>query len=190
MCKSFINKIDQEWTLFLDRDGVINRRIFGGYVKEVGEFEFLHGVTESIANLSEVFGRIIVVTNQQGVGKNIMTENDLIVVHNHLISEINKAGGKIDDIIYCTKLESEKDNCRKPNNFMAIKATEKFPEIDLKKSIMVGDSLSDIQFGINSGMRTVYVKSSEINQNAIEAADLVVDSLIEFKNVVSKNKLG
>ena len=66
-------KIDRGWTLFLDRDGVINRRIVDDYVKSWDQFKFLPGVPDAIKRLAGVFGRIIVVSNQQGIGIGLMT---------------------------------------------------------------------------------------------------------------------
>ncbi len=181
-----LNKIDDSWTLFLDRDGVINKRIFGGYVTSIEEFEFLPGVLESIKYFSQIFGKIIIITNQQGVGKGIMTESELDIVHNFLQKTVAKSEGSIDGILYCTDLADSVDNCRKPSREMANKAKQTFPEIDFSKSIMVGDSLSDIQFGVNAGMNTVFVTSSEMNKEAMDLAHIRVGSLLEFKSLFDK----
>ena len=75
---NFLSKIDNSWTLFLDRDGVINRKLEGDYVKTIEEFEFLPNSLKAIVAFSNYFHKIIVVTNQQGISKKLMTENDLI----------------------------------------------------------------------------------------------------------------
>ena len=90
--------IDSSWTLFLDRDGVINVRIIDGYVRNIDEFHFLPGVLDAFRRFSEVFGRIIIVTNQQGVGKGIMSEADVEKVHSHLKSAVEGSNGRIDGI--------------------------------------------------------------------------------------------
>jgi D-glycero-D-manno-heptose 1,7-bisphosphate phosphatase len=77
-------EIDQTWTLFLDRDGVINKLLHGNYVKLVSEFEWLPDSKEAVINASKVFGRIIVVTNQRGISKGLMTAQQLSDVHSHL----------------------------------------------------------------------------------------------------------
>ena len=153
--------------LFLDRDGVINERIPGQYVKEIKDFKFISGVLDSFARLSKKAKRIIVVTNQQGVGKSLMSYDDLDLVHDHMRSEIEKAGGRIDAIFACTELATDKSNCRKPSPAMAIWAKQKFPEIDFQSSFMVGDSASDIQFGQNLGMRTILMEGKTEDQAAI-----------------------
>ncbi len=171
--------LPQEWTLFLDRDGVINTRLMGDYVKNVEEFEFLPGVLEAIAKMTSIFGRIVVVTNQQGIGKGLMTENDLAEVHSYMQNEVVKAGGKIDKVYYCPELESKKAACRKPNTGMAEEARKDFPEIDFKRSIMVGDSISDMEFGKRVGMLTVFI--SDEDDKPI-SADRNCKSLKEFSN--------
>ncbi len=132
-------------TLFLDRDGVINRLRVNDYVKSVEEFEFLPGVIHAIAEWSKIFKRIIVVTNQRGVGKGIMSQASLENIHEYMVNQIERAGGRIDAIYYCTALTCEDYN-RKPNPGMAEQAVKDFPEIDLEASLMIGDSESDSQF--------------------------------------------
>jgi histidinol-phosphate phosphatase family protein len=153
----FLKEIDKTWTLFLDRDGVINKRLMGDYVKNVDEFEFLPGVLEAIAAFSKKFGRIIIVTNQQGIGRGIMTENDLKLVHDHMVRQVEKHGGRIYAVYYAPQLASENSNMRKPEIGMAMKAKEDFPEIDFTKSLMIGDSMSDIEFGEKAGMKTLFI---------------------------------
>ena len=149
--------IDENWTLFLDRDGVINRRIIDGYVTCWEEFDFLPGVLEAMKVFSQRFKYIVLVTNQQGVGKGLMTEEDLDAVHDAMMQEIEANEGRIDVILCCTQLASDPDNFRKPKPDMAYTAQEIFPDIDLAKSLMIGDGLSDIDFGRNAGMHTVFI---------------------------------
>lgn len=176
---SEIWSIDTHWTLFLDRDGVINRRLPDDYVKKVEEFQILPGVLEAITRASEIFGRIIVVTNQQGIGKGLMTIQDLATIHNHLRNRVTKSGGKIDAIYFSPHLASEQSPMRKPEIGMAHLARLDFPEIDFAKSIMAGDSLGDIQFGKNAGMKTVFIES-EISPTAAQLADVCFPNLAQF----------
>lgn len=186
MIPDFLKHINKSWTLFLDRDGVINKQIIGGYVSSPSEFEFLPGVLVSLAYFSSIFKRIIVITNQQGVGKGIMTEVELSGVHEYMTEEINKTGGHIDAIYYCTDKADAKNNCRKPSPTMAKKAIIDFPEIDLNKSIMVGDSLCDMEFGINTGMNTIFTRSDHTDTEAASIADYKVKSLFELKTIIEK----
>ncbi len=156
------NIIDNEWTLFLDRDGVINVRIIDGYVKNVDEFKFLPNVVEAFKIFKNKFKRVIIVTNQQGVGKGIMTNEDVHKVHNYMIKEIDIHAGKVDKIYFCPQLKSVPDNYRKPSPKMAYMAKNDFPDIDLSKSIMVGDMNSDVEFGKNAGMKTIFIGDNEL----------------------------
>jgi len=174
--------VNSTWTLFLDRDGVINKKLPNNYVKNPSEFIFEEGVIHAIQRLSNLFGRIIVVTNQQGIGKGVMTAEMLEQVHTYLKFEVNRGGGKIDQIYYCPNLEEDNSICRKPNTGMAEQARRDFPEIDFKKSIMVGDSLSDMQMGKRVGMITVFIHQ---NTNLkMKEADLVCNSLYDFSNLL------
>ncbi len=163
-----MNKIShqKDWTLFLDRDGVINHRIPGDYVKTTKEFKFIPGSLEAIVRFTNMFQRIVVVTNQQGIGKGLMTEEQLHEVHEHMLIQITKANGHIDKVYYCPKLKTENPPCRKPNTGMALQAQSDFPEIDFKKSIIVGDSISDMEFGKRLGMKTVFISTKEEEADA------------------------
>ncbi|MEO8761970.1 MAG: HAD family hydrolase [Bacteroidia bacterium] len=160
--------INKTWTLFLDRDGVINKRLEDDYVKILSEFEFLDGVPEAIKNFTDLFGKIIVVTNQQGIGKGVYTENDLNMIHHYMMDEIEKHDGKIDQVYHSPYLASENHHWRKPNIGMALQAQKDFPEIDFSKSVMIGDSMSDMEFGRNAGMTTVYIHPEIITDTTID----------------------
>lgn len=186
MKDSFLKNIDNSWTLFLDRDGVINKRIVGGYVSEYDEFVFLNDVLESIKFFTGFFNRIIIVTNQQGIGKGLMTEEDLLLVHSQMIEEISDAGGNVDNVYHCPQLNNLPNNYRKPSPEMATMAVNDFPDIDLTKSIMVGDSISDILFGINAGMKTVMIGEGDFVDIT---PDVVVAKLPDFMNLMKSFEL-
>ncbi|MGA3014283.1 MAG: HAD-IIIA family hydrolase [Bacteroidales bacterium] len=179
-------KIDSGWSLFLDRDGVINTRILGGYVQRWEQFEFLPGVTEALKRLSLKFGRIIIVSNQQGIGKGIMTEEELETLHRRMITEIEKTGGRIDRIYNSPHLEKTRSLMRKPNVGMALMARRDFPEINFKRSVMVGDSISDMLFGRRLKMINVFLSEdiSQIRKNH-HCIDFVFPDLISFAETIS-----
>jgi len=168
--------IDSSWTLFLDRDGVINKRLMGDYVKTIAEFELIDGAAEAIRIASKSFGKIVVVTNQQGIGKGLMTERNLSDIHAYCLQMINEAGGRIDGFYFAPELAAAGSNSRKPGTGMGLQAKAEFPEIDFSKSVMIGDSVSDMEFGKNLGMKTVFV---ETGTATYETADLTVTSLLE-----------
>jgi histidinol-phosphate phosphatase family protein len=154
--------IDKSWTLFLDRDGVINRRIVGGYVRRWDEFEFLPGVLDALKILAKRFGRIVVVSNQQGIGKGIMTETDVGLIHSSMVRQIEGARGRIDLVLFSPHLRTDGSPMRKPGTGMALEAQKIFPEIDFEKSVMAGDSESDMLFGRNAGMMTVLISDDPV----------------------------
>lgn len=142
--------------LFLDRDGVINIERPGDYVKKVSEFIFIDGALDALAVLSRKFRHIFIVTNQRGVGRNAMNLDDLMEVHKFMTEQILHAGGNISKIYFCTDTETTNIN-RKPNTGMGFKALDEFPDVNFARSIMVGNSLSDIEFGKKLGMFTILV---------------------------------
>lgn len=149
--------IDNSWTLFLDRDGVLNKRLENDYVKNWSEFEFLDGVLDTLRYFNKRFGRILVVTNQQGIGKGLYRTEDLEVIHRNMLYEVRFHGGRIDKVYFSPHLASQQHPDRKPGTGMGLKAKADFPEIDFKKSLMIGDSMSDMEFGKRLGMVTVYI---------------------------------
>jgi len=149
-------QVDNTWTLFLDRDGVINVETVGSYVTKWDEFVFCDGALEALKTLGQIFGRIVVVTNQRGVGRGIMTMDSLKDISSRMHTTITGAGGRIDRIYSATAV-LDTDHNRKPNTGMAIQAREDFPEIDFKHSVIVGNSLSDMEFGKRLAMHTVFL---------------------------------
>ena len=151
-----MHKLD---TLFLDRDGVINVKLDGQYVKNSDEFEFMIGAETAISKLSKIFNRILIVTNQQGIAKGIMSDKDLGILHEYMLLELKKNGGVIDKIYYCPHLAAENCSCRKPNPGMIQQAIIDFPEIIVEGSYLIGDSDTDILAGNKMGLITVKVDS-------------------------------
>ena len=149
-----MHKLD---TLFLDRDGVINVKLDGQYVKNPDDFEFMIGAKAAISKLSKIFNRILIVTNQQGIEKGIMSDNDLGVLHEYMLFELKKNGGVVDKIYYCPHLAIKSCNCRKPNPGMIQQALIDFPDIKVEDSYLIGDSDTDIIAGSKMGLITVKV---------------------------------
>jgi D-glycero-D-manno-heptose 1,7-bisphosphate phosphatase len=153
------SSIDKTWTLFLDRDGVINEDKVGSYILNRDEFFFLEGVQEAIKVCADIFGVIVIITNQRGVGKGLMTVDDLHDIHDHMREGLSALGGRIDKVYFAPDLEDGGQN-RKPLPGMAHQAKADYPQIDFEKSIMVGNKLSDMEFGRNIGAKTVFIPST------------------------------
>ena len=175
--------------LFLDRDGVINVRLIDDYVKRKEEFEFLEGSLEAFKIFAKSFDKIVVVTNQQGIGKGLMSENDLGQIHSYMKNEVELAGGRIDEVFFCPKLAKENSIDRKPSVGMGLKARKLFREIRFKDSIMVGDSLSDMVFGKRLKMHTVFIAPSPSKaRKHPKRIDKVCNNLLEFAKYIENEK--
>jgi len=146
--------IDKDWTLFLDRDGVINHEITGGYINILEEFKFYDGTLEAFKIFAAKFKYIVIVTNQRGVGRGLTKLENLNIIHKNMTAQIVAAGGKIDGIYYCADLDINSMG-RKPNTGMALQAKQDFEKIDFTKSVMVGNNISDMEFGKNIGAKTI-----------------------------------
>ncbi len=175
-----LQQVDKSWTLFLDRDGVINVDKDGSYIFHPDEFIFTEGAPGFFKKLANLFSRIVIVTNQRGVGRGLMTDATLHDIHKHMTTEIEAVGGRIDAIYYCSSIHNDHPE-RKPNPGMAVRARLNFPEIDFGKSIMVGNNLSDMHFGRNAGMYTVFIRSTRPQQEFPHPEiDLAFNTLEDF----------
>lgn len=184
------------WSLFLDRDGVINERIPGAYISDWESFHFRPHTLEALQVCSSLFHPILVVTNQQGIGKGLMTTDQLQRVHNQMIQEVQRANGRIDKVYFCPSLAGSEGDCRKPNTHMGIQAQEDFPEINFSRSFMVGDSISDLKFGRNLGMKTVLIESKmearikiEAQSDLKELIDYSFPDLLGFVDLIRSSSL-
>lgn len=161
---------------FLDRDGVIN--IPTGkphtYITKWDDFTFLPDVDEAISLLNSAGYYVVVVTNQRGVARGKLSENDLRTIHDNMISELLSKGARIDGVFYCPH-EGGCD-CRKPKDGLLRQAISQFP-FQKEGSFLVGDSESDIQAGKAFGVRTVYV--GENPQQLTVSPDEIKNSLLD-----------
>jgi len=173
-------------TLFLDRDGVINTRIPGDYVKHPDQFKPTAGFEEAMRQLAGYFNPIIVVTNQAGIGKGLMTVEDLEAVHEKMLALARASGGRIDGVYFCPHRPDQGCPCRKPATGMAWQALADFPEIDLTDAWMVGDSIADLEFGLALGMRTVLItgKTEEADRMVKMPVNDRFDSLQDFARFI------
>ena len=156
-------------TLFLDRDGVINRWLPGNYVRTWDQFAFLPGILECLRKWARKFRHVILVSNQRGVGKGKMMQAELDTVHERMLAEIRRAGGRIDGIYVCTAVD-ESDPRRKPNTGLFEEACHDFPDITPERSLMLGDSHYDQDFAANCGMPFVLMDTAGITLRFQEAA--------------------
>ena len=140
--------------VFLDRDGVINRKApEGQYVTRWEDFQLLPGVIEGVAQLNRAGLCVIVVTNQRCVAKGLLSEEDLKKLHQRMSDHFVQGGATIDAIYYCPHELEPPCRCRKPAPGMLLEAARS-RDLDLEASWMIGDSDIDIQAGKNAGCRT------------------------------------
>lgn len=169
--------------VFLDRDGVINKKpAEHDYVKSWGEFEFLPGVAEFIREIRKKF-LVIVITNQRGVSKGLMTLGDLVNVHKKMEEELGKKKAKIDGIYFCPHGAEDSCSCRKPKPGMIFSAAKDF-DIDLSQSFLIGDAKSDIKVGKRAGCKTILVDNDiSIKEQAIKP-DFLVKNIFEIIKIL------
>lgn len=154
-----LEAIDKNWTLFIDRDGIINHEKKEDYIRNWQEFKFYDGIKNAFQKIADKFGKVYVVSNQRGVGRELMTEEDLVHINQNMQKEIEAAGGRIDGIYYCTSTDNKHPD-RKPNPGMAFRAKKDHPGIDLNRSVMIGNKLSDMRFGRNAGIYTIFIATT------------------------------
>lgn len=163
-------------TAFLDRDGVINvpTGIPHTYITTWEDFHFIPGVSQAIKRLNQAGYRVVVVTNQRGVARGVMSRADLDNIHANMIAELEKQNAHIDAVYVCP--HEGGCNCRKPAIGLLEQAADDAP-VDLARSFMVGDSLSDIEAGKRFGIRTIFIATPDNAKNADYACSSLADAV-------------
>ncbi len=161
--------------VFLDRDGVINRKLpENNYVKSYQEFELLPGVRTAMSIFSRLGYLLVVVTNQRGIARGLMDEDSLNCVHDYMKRQLLEHGIVLDGVYHCPHDRDEGCNCRKPQPGMILEACRHF-DIDLDQSYLVGDSDSDMAAALNAGVRAIRISTNnDVN------AYLTFQSLLDF----------
>ena len=164
-------------TVFLDRDGVINRKMpEGEYVRSWLDFEMLPGVAEAIGRLNRAGKSVFVVSNQRGVALGYYTNEDVDAIHNALQRTLNANGAHVDRFYFCPH-DRGQCACRKPLTGLFEQARAEFPQVEPRTSVMIGDSLSDVEFGQRAGMRTLFLAgAAETRRAGAEEAARLADS--------------
>jgi len=178
----------RDWCLFLDRDGVINTRIMDGYVRDWTEFAFEPGALDALATLARWAPRIVVVTNQQGVGKGLMTVSDLTGIHDRMRDVVAAAGGRIDAVESCPHLAADGCDCRKPRPGMATRYLDAHPTVDGSLSVLVGDTGSDIEMARRLAAVTGGCVAVRIDERDDPLADATYPSLAVFAAAVARER--
>ncbi len=171
--------------IFFDRDGVVNYRMVKDYVKRTEEFNFIPDFFSFFLEAKRNGYYAFLITNQQGIGKGVMTEDDLALVHGLMQMTLQeKTGFCFDEIYYCTDLAEMKSLRRKPNPGMLLEAISKW-NIDVERSWMIGDRRSDILAGTRAGVRTLLIGCE--NYDLCKEADFKFLNLIDALEFFWKN---
>lgn len=169
--------------IFFDRDGIVNRRRFDDYVKSWDEFEFLPAIFDVLPPAIDAGYLAILITNQRGIARGLMSVDDLSAIHDHMQRELEQASGaRFDAIYFCPHERDAACDCRKPLPGMLIDAARDFA-INLNASWMIGDSESDVAAGRAAGCRTILIANESVDSDA----DCVVASLEDAWRAIAKH---
>jgi D-glycero-D-manno-heptose 1,7-bisphosphate phosphatase len=169
--------------VFLDRDGVLNRKMpEGAYVCDWAQFQWLPGAIEAVARMNRAGLTVILVSNQRGIALGLYTHEQLNLIHTNMQSQLERHGARLDAIYYCPH-DHGQCHCRKPEAGLFEQAWQRFPQANPQNSLVIGDSLSDIQAGHRLGMKTIFIDGEADRQKAgatvaAELADEVASSLL------------
>jgi D-glycero-D-manno-heptose 1,7-bisphosphate phosphatase len=170
--------------VFLDRDGVLNRKMpEGAYVRDWAQFHWLPGALDAVGRMNRAGLTVILVSNQRGIALGLYTTEELELIHANMQSQLARHGARLDAIYYCPHDQGE-CHCRKPETGLFEQAWQRFPQANAKNSLVIGDSLSDIEAGHRLGMKTIFIDGEADRQKpgatvAAELADDVAGSLLE-----------
>ncbi len=173
--------------VFLDRDGTINEEIY--YLHETEKFELLPNAIKGIKKFQDMGYRIVIVSNQPGIGMGYYTKEDFFRVNREMLREFAEAGILIDKIYFCPHSKSEGCSCRKPNLALVNRAEEEL-NLDISHSLFIGDKTSDMETGRRAGMRTILVKTGFKGEDGefFGEPDFWADDLLDAANIVLENR--
>ena len=178
--------------VFIDRDGVINREVDN--LKDIGQLRLLPGVATAIRKINQNGILVIVITNQPVVARGWISENELNLIHQEILTRLAKKGAKIDAFYYCPhhpeanlKKYRKKCRCRKPNIGLIQKAVKKY-NISIKDSYFIGDTTRDILTAKNVGLKSILVKTGYGGKDKKfnVKPDYIVNNLYEAANLICR----
>ena len=169
-------------TVFLDRDGVINKEV--GYLHKIQDFEFIDGVFEACLYFKSLNYQIIVVTNQSGIGRGYYDEDDFHIINNWMLEQFKNKRIEILDVFFCPHDPESNCDCRKPKPGMLNQANEKH-NIDMEKSWMIGDKEADVAAANSAGIKnTILVKSGHTIDEENSNARFILGSIDKAKEII------
>jgi len=169
-------------TIFLDRDGVINKEV--NYLHKIEHFEFIEGVFNTCLYFQKLKYKIIIISNQSGISRGYFNENDYKNLTEWMLDQFDENSISILDIFYCPHGPESKCSCRKPKPGMLIEAKNKY-NISMQDSWMIGDSESDIQAANNAGIsNTILVRSGHAIDESNSKSKYIIDSIKQSREVI------
>jgi D-glycero-D-manno-heptose 1,7-bisphosphate phosphatase len=172
--------------ILCDRDGVINERIFGSYVTTWNEFQFRPGIKDALASMAELKLPIIVISNQAGVGKSLISPEALQDITERFVAELHERGARVDAVYYCPHTPEQHCGCRKPHPGL-LEAAARDWRLDLRRSVLIGDSQSDMQAARSLDCRAILLPPRENLPKDRPASGAVG---LEFQSVEHASDLG
>ena len=170
-------------TIFLDRDGVINKDV--NYAYKIVDFEFIEGIFDVCLYFQDLGYKIIIVTNQSGISKGYYSENDFQTLTNWMLAQFKKNDINILDVFYCPHSPDSHCNCRKPKPGMLLNARYKH-NINMQNSWIIGDKEADIIAGISSGItNTILVKNGHKIDELNSKAKFIIDSIQQTNKIIT-----
>ncbi len=166
------------YTVFLDRDGTLNED--PGYLKSAADLKLLPGVGPALARLKSAGARLVVVTNQSGIGRGFLTLKDLESIHARLEGLLEQSEAALDAIYFCPHHPDDSCRCRKPARGMIDRAASEL-QLDLRRSYLIGDHVSDMQLAKSVGATAVLVTTGRVDAPAVDmlrAAQAIPDKVV------------
>jgi D-glycero-D-manno-heptose 1,7-bisphosphate phosphatase len=171
-------------TIFLDRDGVINKEV--NYLYKIEDFEFIEGIFKACLHYQNLGYKIIIITNQSGISRGYYDESDFEKITKWMLNQFEKNNINILDVFHCPHGPDSICECRKPKPGMLLKAKTKH-NIDMKKSWMIGDKENDIKAANNAGVtNTILVKSGHNVDEFKTNAKFILDSIKDIHEAINK----
>lgn len=169
-------------TIFLDRDGVINQEV--EYLFRIIDFKFIDGIFDACLYFNSIGYKIIIITNQSGIGRGYYQESDYNFLTNWMLSQFVKKGVSILDTFHCPHVPNIYCSCRKPQPGMFLQAKKKY-NINMNNSWMIGDKETDIEAANRSGIKnTILVRSGHLIDESESNSKFIIDSVKESKNII------